>query len=69
MKKLFFLIFFLSLPVELTQFDVTGYSTYNVVKWVTATENNSYYYDLEMSIDGENWESINKQNAVGNKSI
>lgn len=59
----------ISLPVELTQFDVTGYPSYNVIKWVTATEHNSYYYDLEMSLDGENWKSINKQNAAGNSTL
>ena len=57
------------LPVELTAFD----GTYNIVKntneltWATASEKNTSYFEIQKSLDGENWKVIGNVLAVGNK--
>jgi len=56
------------LPVELTQFESFGYPQWNVVKWTTASENNSSHFDLESSTDGENWRKITTKYAAGNST-
>ncbi len=56
------------LPVELTQFESFGYPQWNVVKWTTASENNSSHFDLEMSTDGEEWRKITTRFAAGNST-
>jgi hypothetical protein len=55
----------ISLPVELTEFEASSFQYYNVVNWTTASEYNSLYYNLEMSVDGLNWTSISNQSAAG----
>ena len=55
-----------ALPVELTQFEVKPYPQWNVVKWTTASENNSSHFDLEMSVNGENWRKITTIPSAGN---
>jgi len=55
-----------ALPVELTQFEAVGHPQWNVVKWATASEQNSDYFSLESSIDGETWREIAKRSAAGN---
>ncbi len=57
-----------ALPVELTQFEATGYPQWNVVKWTTASEQNSDYFSLESSTDGEIWRQITKKPAAGNST-
>ena len=56
----------ISLPVELTQFEATPYPQWNVVKWTTASENNSSHFDLEVSVNGENWRKITTIPSAGN---
>lgn len=56
------------LPVELIQFDSDEYPQWNVIKWTTASEYNSDYFDLEKSIDGEYWVSLTKKKAAGNST-
>jgi hypothetical protein len=56
------------LPVELTQFEATPYPQWNVVKWTTASEQNSSHFDLEMSLDGEEWRKIATKSAAGNST-
>lgn len=56
------------LPVELTEFIAVAYSDWNTIKWVTTSENNSDYYSLLSSVDGESWIEIHKQNAAGNST-
>ena len=56
------------LPVELTLFDGIPYPLFNVIKWTTASENNSDYFDLEQSVDGENWKVISNIKAAGNST-
>jgi hypothetical protein len=55
-----------ALPVELTQFEAVGYPRWNVVKWTTASEQNSSHFVLESSYDGEMWKEIATRNAAGN---
>ncbi len=57
-----------SLPVELTQFEAVGYPQWNVIKWTTASEQNSDYFSLESSTDGETWREITKKQAAGNST-
>jgi hypothetical protein len=56
----------ISLPVELTQFEAKPYPQWNVVKWTTASENNSSHFDLEVSVNGENWRKITTIPSAGN---
>jgi hypothetical protein len=56
------------LPVELTQFDAIPYPQLNIVKWVTASENNSSHFELEMSVDGENWRKLTTIPSAGNST-
>jgi hypothetical protein len=56
------------LPVELTEFDGLPYPQWNVIKWKTESEQNSNYFDLEMSEDGENWKKITTILAAGNST-
>ena len=56
------------LPVELIQFEATPYPQWNVVKWTTASENNSSHFDLESSTDGENWRKITTKYGAGNST-
>ena len=56
------------LPVELTMFDAIVYPQWNVVKWSTASEQNSSHFDLESSMDGENWRKITTITASGNST-
>lgn len=56
----------ISLPVELTLFDAIPYPQLNIVNWVTASENNSSHFDLEMSLDGEEWRRLTTVPSAGN---
>ncbi|MBU3658483.1 MAG: T9SS type A sorting domain-containing protein [Flavobacteriales bacterium] len=53
------------LPVELLSFN--GYCENEQVKlaWTTASENNSSYFEVLKSQDGENWNVVNSQAAAG----
>jgi len=57
------------LPVEWLSF--TGeISNQNIeLQWKTASEKNSYSFDIERSFDEENWEKIGEQLAAGNSSV
>jgi hypothetical protein len=39
------------------------------LQWKTASEKNSYSFDIERSFDEENWEKIGEQLAAGNSSV
>ena len=56
------------LPVELTQFDGLPYQQWNVIKWSTDSEQNSSHFDLESSVDGENWRKITTIPSAGNST-
>jgi hypothetical protein len=57
-----------ALPVELTQFEGLPYQQWNVIKWSTDSEQNSSHFDLELSIDGENWRKITTIPSAGNST-
>jgi hypothetical protein len=57
-----------ALPVELTQFEGLPYQQWNVIKWSTDSEQNSSHFDLESSIDGENWRKIITIPSAGNST-
>jgi ribosomal protein L2 len=54
------------LPISLKNF--TGYKNAekNVLKWITATETNNQYFDIERSIDGISFEKIATVKGNGN---
>jgi hypothetical protein len=56
------------LPVELGKFEGILYPMFNLINWTTESENNSSYFDLESSIDGENWKVITTSPAAGNSN-
>jgi hypothetical protein len=56
------------LPVELGKFEGILYPIFNLINWTTESENNSSYFDLESSIDGENWKVITTSPAAGNSN-
>jgi hypothetical protein len=58
-----------SLPVELLYFEGIAYPTYNVLKWATASEHNSFYFDIERSTNGIDWKTISTSPAAGNSNI
>ena len=57
-----------ALPVELVSFEGTPYPQWNVISWVTASENNSDYFSLESSVDGIYWREIGRRDAAGNST-
>jgi hypothetical protein len=56
------------LPVELLYFEGTKYPTFNILRWSTASENNSDYFSIEVSTDGFTWEKIGEKKAAGNSN-
>ena len=56
------------LPVELSQFEGFVYPMFNLINWTTESENNSSHFDLESSIDGENWKLVTIKNAAVNSN-
>lgn len=56
----------IALPVELMSFDGYKEDDRNVLVWSTASENNSDYYALERSQDGNIWSHVANVDAVGN---
>lgn len=57
-----------ALPVELLYFEGSEVKPDNMLKWVTASEFNSSYFDIEWSTDGDNWRSIGTKNAASNSN-
>lgn len=56
------------LPLELVSFSAEVAQKNVYLKWTTATESNTNYFDVERSEDGVNFTSIGKVNAAGNSS-
>jgi hypothetical protein len=56
------------LPVELLYFEGYKYSNFNNLRWATSSEYNSDYFQIEHSIDGENWKSVGVVGAAGNSN-
>jgi len=57
------------LSVELLDFTAQCEDNRAIVKWSTATEQNSDYFTIERSSDGEFWETVEEVDAAGNSSF
>ncbi len=57
-----------ALPVELTEFSATCLDGQSKVNWVTVSENNSAYFDLKGSMDGESWIHLARKSAAINST-
>jgi hypothetical protein len=57
------------LPVELLSFDAKIEGANVVASWVTATEINNAYFDVERSADGINFEKVGKKDGAGNSNV
>ena len=53
------------LPVELTAFTATAQQLDARLAWATASEQNSAYFAIERSINGQDWQEISRQKAAG----
>lgn len=57
------------LPITLLNFTATALDKLNQLNWQTAQENNSAYFDVERSTDGQHFTSLGTVGAKGNSSI
>lgn len=57
-----------SLPVVLKYFDGIAYPLFNVLKWSTESENNSDYFLIQRSVDGNEWRDITTSKGTGNST-
>lgn len=53
------------LPIELLSFTASGQGENIICKWITASETNNQYFDLERSTDGINFEVITRVDGYG----
>jgi hypothetical protein len=58
----------LPLPVELLSFTAECANESIVLKWQTASEFNSAYFEIQKSLDGITWNTIGNQTAAGNST-
>ncbi len=58
-----------ALPLVLLSFDGTAEKDHNMLKWVTAVEDNVDYFLLEKSRDASQFKSIAEVNAAGNSKV
>lgn len=54
------------LPIELLYFDAIKVGETVELEWVTSTEINTDYFEIQRSLDGINFETIGKLSAAGN---
>jgi hypothetical protein len=54
-----------ALPVELISFNANCEEEKNVLKWSTASEHNSYSFEIEVSNDTQNWTNMSSIPAAG----
>lgn len=59
----------LPLPVELVSFNGIAFDDHNRLEWVTASETNNDYFDVERSDDGINFFSIGRVDGHGTTSM
>lgn len=57
------------LPVELVVFEGTAAEGYNVIVWITASENNCNYFVLERSDEGDVWTERAMVDGAGTTSL
>jgi len=55
----------INVPIELSDFTAEKDGRDAILKWQTATEIHSDYFDIERSADAEKWENIGKVTAAG----
>lgn len=55
-----------ALPVELLYFNARPEETFNSLKWSTSMEIDNYYFTIERSTDGENYEQMDRVPGAGN---
>lgn len=58
----------LALPVELIGFVGKTAGLSNLLEWVTASEKDAHYFDVEKSMDGKAWAKIGRVTASGNSN-
>lgn len=56
----------LSLPLQLISFNATSHKNHVVLNWITASEKNAAYYQIERSSDNQSYIPIGYVNAKGN---
>ena len=57
-----------TLPIELISFDAKHEDTKTIINWTTASELNNQYFEIQRSINNENFETIAFINGAGNSS-
>jgi hypothetical protein len=57
-----------ALPIELIHFEASKNNGNALLKWSTSSEINSSHFELEKSLNTENWETFNTINAAGNSN-
>jgi len=58
-----------SLPIELLYFKGVKDNLSNRLFWSTASESNNDFFTVEKSIDGIDWEIVDRQSGAGNSSV
>ncbi|MBB6460470.1 LamG-like jellyroll fold domain-containing protein [Flammeovirga kamogawensis] len=58
-----------NLPVELVDFKGVVIDNTVRLSWVTASEINNDYFEIQNSIDGRTWETIGRQKGAGNSTV
>jgi hypothetical protein len=58
----------IALPIELLSFKAKLNNKVVLLNWQTATETNNDYFEIERSVDGKVWESIDTIKGAGNSS-
>lgn len=56
------------LPVELIGFHGKKVGLYNELEWVTASEKNAQYFNVERSLDGKTFAKVGQVQAAGNSN-
>jgi hypothetical protein len=56
------------LPIELTDFSAESKDSHVELNWITASEINNDYFNVERSVDGVNYKSISTVSANGNST-
>ena len=54
------------LPIEMISFEVKRNGVENQLTWVTSSEQNTSHFEIEKSIDSENWNKVATIKAAGN---
>ena len=59
-----------ALPISLSSFNVANNLSENsiLIDWITESEINNDYFEVQRSIDAENWNTIEKVEAAGNSN-